>query len=88
MSPKQFQKSRKDAPKEKPYAQNKKAFDDVMIYFRRMDRPLLKPMGAINPEAAGGKGPNVKNPVTPLPLDFWCDVLLAIRAVLPGECRS
>lgn len=54
-----------------------------MIYFRRMDRPLLKPMGAINPEAAGGKGPNVKNPVTPLPLDFWCDVLLAIRAVLP-----
>ena len=80
MSPKQFR--RKDAPKEKPYAQNKKAFDAVMIYFRRMDRPMLKPMGAVNPDG-GSHGPNVKNPVKPLPLDFWSDVLLAIRAVLP-----
>lgn len=48
-----------------------------------MDRPLLKPNAAVNPETAGNKGASYKNPVKPLPLDFWADVLLAMRAAMP-----
>lgn len=64
-----------------PYAQNKKAFDDVIIHFRRMDRPMMGAFGAVNPERSGSA--TAANPLKPMPLDFWCDVLLAVRAVLP-----
>lgn len=66
-----------------PYRRNKKAFDSVIIYYKRMDRPMLKPLGAINPEAGKSKGSSYRNPVKPSLLELWCDVQIAIRAVLP-----
>ena len=48
-----------------------------------MDKPMLKPLGAVNPEASRSKGSNYRNPLKPMALEFYCDAVLAIRAVLP-----
>lgn len=63
------------------YAMNKKAFDDVLICFRRTS-PLLGPPGAMNLKKAGGS-PTPKNPIAPLPVEFRSDVLLAVQASIP-----
>lgn len=82
MSPKLRPRKYEKKQDEQPYAQNKKAFDDVLIYFRRMDRPLLAAAGAVNPEKAAKDGsgvPRLRN----LPLDFWCDVTRVFTDTLP-----
>jgi hypothetical protein len=53
-----------------------------MLRFRRMDRPLNGPPGAVN--LGGGSGaPSSKNNVAPTLVEFRCDVLLAIKASMP-----
>lgn len=44
---------------------------------------MLKPLGAVNPEAGAIRGSNYRNPLKPLTLEVWCDVQAAIKAVLP-----
>jgi len=79
MSPKQRQR-KADV---KPYALNKRAFDQVILYFRRMDRPLLKAVGAVDPGRAEQKGPRYKPMRKAISLDLWCDIMSAIRASMP-----
>jgi hypothetical protein len=65
------------------YAKNKKAFDSVMGYLRRMGQPQLGPVGAVNPERAGSGNASAKNPAKPSMVDFRCDVFMAIKAAMP-----
>lgn len=72
-------------PKLKPttaYRKNKQAFDQVMLYLRRMDAPLLGNVGAMDCSKTGGS-PAPRNPISPLPVEFKCDVLLAVAAAMP-----
>jgi hypothetical protein len=68
------------------YQKNKKAFDDIMNHLREMGRPRLAPLGAMNMEKSGGS-PSSRNPVAPLPIEFYCDGMLAIQAALPKGVR-
>lgn len=68
------------------FQKNKKAFDVVMLHLRRMDRPFLGPLGAMNFEKAGGS-PCPKNPIAPNGVEFRADVMLAIRAAMPKGVR-
>lgn len=63
------------------YRENKKAFDTVITHLRRMERPQLGPMGAVN--LSRSSSPSMRNPVTPNAVEFRCDVLLAINAAMP-----
>src|SRR5581483_6361524 len=83
MNQRQPQRKRGSESDSTPYRQNKKAFDAVILYMKRMDKPMLKPLGAVNPEASRSKGSNYRNPLKPMALEFYCDAVLAIRAVLP-----
>jgi len=62
---------------------NKRAFDAVMTYLRRMDRPLLSPSRAVNPERVGSGGS--VNPAKPNLVEFRADVFLAIGAACPSD---
>ncbi len=79
MKSNQKQKKRKPEP---AYTKNKKAFDAVITHFRRMGRPQLGAIVAMNFEKAGGS-PSAKNPSAPTPVDFGCDVILAVTAAMP-----
>ena len=65
------------------HSSNKKAFDGVMAHLRLLGRPWLSPSHAVNPESVGSGGS--RNPAKPTPVDFWCDVFLAIRATCPKD---
>lgn len=79
MSPKLRQR-KADA---KPYALHKRAFDDVILYFRRMDRPMLKAMGAVDLERASQSGAKYKPQRKAMSLDFWTDVTVVMTTMLP-----
>jgi hypothetical protein len=64
------------------YAQNKKAFDVIMLHLRRMDSPQLGHLSAMDFSKVGGS-PTARNPVAPNVVEFRCDVMLAIRAAMP-----
>lgn len=67
------------------FAKNKQAFDGVMNHLRRMGKPTLGHVGAVNIQAQSGGKPAAKNPAKPSIVDFWADVFLAIQAVLPKD---
>lgn len=52
-----------------------------MLRWRRMERPLLGSAGVINPQRVSVA--TQRNPIKPLAVDFWNDVLVAARAGLP-----
>lgn len=77
----------KQSKKEPQYRENKRAFDNVMMWLRRMVRAKLGPVGAVNPERCGGSGATESNGAKPSPVDFKCDVFLVIKAKLPRGIR-
>jgi hypothetical protein len=68
------------------YALNKRAFDTIMLHIRRMDRPILGAVGAMDFRKVGGSTA-ARNPIAPLPVEFRADVLLAIKAAMPRGIR-
>ena len=77
--------NQKPKPKPKPttaYRKNKQAFDQVMLYLRRMDAPQLGAVAAMDFAKAGGS-PAPRNPIAPSPVEFACDAVLAIQAAMP-----
>lgn len=68
----------------KNFAKNKKAFDVVMRHLRDLGRPQIGGVGAVNPAQGGGK-PAPRNPAKPTPVDFRCDVFMAIGAACPKD---
>lgn len=80
MSPK---KQKKKLPQ--GFAKNKEAFDSVMNHLRRMGKPTLGHVGAVNIRAQSGGKPAAKNPAKPSTVDFWADVFLAIKAACPRD---
>lgn len=71
----------KQKPKE--FRKNKAAFDGVLKHVRLLGRPWLSPSHAVNPESAGSGGS--RNPAKPNPVEFWSDVLLAVKATCPKD---
>lgn len=72
---------RKQKPKVN-HSGNKRAFDAVMNFLRRLGRPLMSPSHAVNPERVGG---GERNPIKPSPVEFRADVFLAIAAACPSD---
>ena len=85
MSRKPNQKEK--GPKPEGFRKNKFAFDSVMGYLRRMDRPYSQPLIAVNAERrlGGGSSATERNPAKPTLLDFWCDVFRAIKVSIPKD---
>lgn len=70
--------------KKKPrnYALNKRAFDTVLDYVRRVESLTLGGgVGAIQLDSSGGGG--TRDTARPTPVEFRCDVQLAISMKLP-----
>lgn len=63
------------------YRENKKAFDVTILHLRRMDTPHLGQLGAMDFRKVGSA--SARNPIAPSPVEFRCDVILAIRAAMP-----
>ncbi len=80
------QKPSRDAKPKPAYSQNKKAFDAIVKHYIRMDRPLNGPPGAMNMEKSSGSATS-RNPIEPSPVEFQCDVLLAVKAAMPKGVR-
>jgi len=76
---------KKRGPKPEGFAKNKAAFDSVMNQLRRMGRPTLGHVGAVNIQAQSGGKPAAKNPAKPSMVDFWADVFLAIKVAVPKD---
>lgn len=77
-------KSAKRKP-EDGFRKNKAAFDGVMNHLRRMGKPTLGHVGAVNIQAQSGGKPAAKNPAKPSMVDFWADVFLAIKVACPKD---
>ena len=67
------------------YRKNKAAFDGVMNHIRRIGKPTLGHVGAVNLQAQSGGKPAAKNPSAPSMVDFWADVFLAIKVAVPRD---
>ena len=67
------------------YRKNKAAFDGVMNHLRRIGKPTLGHVGAVNLQAQSGGKPAAKNPAKPSMVDFWADVFLAIKKAVPRD---
>ena len=76
---------KKPGPKPEGYRKNKEAFDSVMNHLRRMGKPTLGHVGAVNIQAQSGGKPAAKNPAKPSMVDFWADVFLAIKVAVPKD---
>lgn len=76
---------KKRSPKPEGFRKNKEAFDGVMNHLRRMGRPTLGHVGAVNVQAQSGGKPAAKNPAKPSMVDFWADVFLAIKTAVPKD---
>lgn len=66
------------------YRRNKQAFDAIVKHIVRMGRPLNGPPGAVR---LGGTSESVRNPIEPTPVEFRCDVFLAVKAAMPRGIR-
>jgi hypothetical protein len=76
---------KKSKIKPEGFRKNKEAFDSVMNHLRRMGKPTLGHVGAVNIQAQSGGKPAVKNPAKPSMVDFWADVFLAIKVAVPKD---
>lgn len=86
MSRRKVDMPQKKKPGPKPgFAKNKAAFDGVMNHLRRMGKPTLGHVGAVNIQSQSGGKPAAKNPAKPSMVDFWADVFLAIKFAIPRD---
>jgi len=76
-----LKQNEKSPRKTTAYSRNKKAFDAVILRTRRMDRPTLGSNGVMKMGTGGGG--SAKNTAAPNPVEFRCDVMLAIKAAMP-----
>ncbi len=76
---------KKKLVKPEGFRKNKEAFDGVMNHLRRMGKPTLGHVGAVNIQAQSGGKPAAKNPAKPSMVDFWADVFLAIKVSVPRD---
>ena len=85
MSPNPRKSKVRESEKAKPdYRANKQAFDQVLHRVRQNGEVTVGPVKAVKPDGSSGK-PAAINPAIPNMVEFLCDVIIAVKRVLPRD---